>query len=120
MGCCLTGYAIEQANLWYKKYKEQFRLCLDTDVVSTSQDMRARGQLRAVTSIAKDELGFRHQVHRLATYVVGNVRKGLNCEKEVQKNETHRHESLLTRVVSSSEETRPRSSSVMLTLKFMG
>ena len=73
MYCCLTGYAIEQANLWYKKYKEQFRFSLDTDVVSTSQDMRAMGQLCAVTPITKDEPGFRHQVHRLATYVAGNV-----------------------------------------------
>ena len=111
---------IEQANLWYKKYKEQIRFSLDTDVVLTSQDMRARGQLCAVTLITKDEPGFRHQVHRLATYVVGNVRKGLNCEEEVQKNEALRHESLLTRVVSSSQETRPRSNSVVLTLKFMG
>ena len=120
MYCCLTGYAIEQANLWYKKYKEQFRFSLDTDVVLSSQDMRARGQLCAVTSITKYEIGFRDQVPRLATYVVGNVRKGLNCEREVQKDETHRHESLLTRVVSSSQETRPRSNSVELTLKFCG
>ena len=63
-------------------------------------------RLCAVTSITKYEPGFRDQVHRLATYVVGNVRKGLNCEKEVQKNKTLRHESLLTRVVSSSQETR--------------
>ena len=80
--------------------------------------MLARGQLCAVTLITKDEPGFRHQVHGLATSVVGNVRKGLNCEKEVQKNETFRHESLLTRVVSSSQEMRH--SSVVLTLKFCG
>ena len=64
--------------------------------------MRARGQLCAVTPITKDEPGFRHQAPRLATSVVGNVRQGLNCEKEVQKNETLSHESLLTRVVTGN------------------
>ena len=76
------------------------------------------GQLCAVTPITKYELGFRHQVLRLATSVVGNVRKGLNCEKEVQKNETLRHLSPLTRVVLLSQEMRSRSNSVVLTLKF--
>ena len=74
---------MEQANLWYKEYKEQFGFSLYTDLVLSSQQMRGGGQLCAVTQITKDELGFRDLVHRLATYVVGNVRKGLNCEKEV-------------------------------------
>ena len=53
------------------------------DVVLSSQQMRVRGQLCAVTQITKEDLGINHQVHRLATYVGGNGRKGLNCEKEV-------------------------------------
>ena len=81
--------------------------------------MRARGQLCAVTLVTKDEPGFRDQVHRLATSVVGNVRKGLNCEIEVQKNKTltliPTHKSGIV-----TQEMRSLSSSVVLTLKFCG
>ena len=82
VGLLSTGNAIEQADLWYKEYKEQFRFSLYTDLVLSSQQMRGRGQLCAVTLITEEDLGI-NQVHRLATNVVGNVRKGLNCEKEV-------------------------------------
>ena len=80
--------------------------------------MRGRGRLCAVTQITKDNLGFRDLAHRLATYVVGNVRKGLNCGKEVYRMKSTDMESRLTRVVSSSGQTRSRSSSVVLPLKF--
>ena len=44
--------------------------------------MRVRGQFCAVTQIIKEELGFSNQVHRLATYVGGNMRKSANCERK--------------------------------------
>ena len=99
------GNAIEQANLWYRNIKEQFGFCLYTDVTLSSQQMRVIVQLCAVTQITKEGLGINHQVHRVAAHVEGNVRRKLNCGKEVYRMKSTDMEFRLTRVVSSSGQT---------------